>query len=104
MKDTSIKHFYEVCHVLNFPYHISQADVEKNKELIKSINSVGAMDNFTFILDELFQLSLYAYNDDKKAKNALTAIKKVLHDYLELGNDDETSAIADHFINELEKD
>ena len=104
LKDISTKSFEELCQVLNTVRHFSPVDVEKNKELISSIDSVGVMSDFVDAIEQLFKLSLYAYNGDRKARSALNAIKKVIYDdYLELDNDDDTKAIASYLANELDK-
>lgn len=104
LKDMSTKSFEELCQVLNTVRHFSPVDVEKNKKLISSIDSVGVMSDFVDAIEELFKLSLYAYNGDKKAMNALNAIKKVIYDdYLELDNDADTQAVASYLSNELDK-
>lgn len=103
LKDMSTKSFYETCKALNTIRHFSQADVEKNKKLIKSIDSVGSMGDFVDAIEQLFQLSLYAYNGDKKARDALKAIKKVIYDdYLGISHDYDD--LADSIADELEKD
>lgn len=103
LNDMSTRSFYETCKALNTIRHFSQADVEKNKKLIKSIDSVGSMGDFVDAIEQLFQLSLYAYNGDKKARDALKAIKKVIYDdYLGISHDYDD--LADSIDNELDKD
>ena len=105
LRDMSPRSFYEICQVLNTSHHFNPTDVEKNKKLISSINSVRVMGDLVTDIEELFKLSLYAYNGDKKAGSALTAIQKVIYeDYLKFDLDDNEKAFAGLIADELEKD
>ena len=104
LRDMSPRSFYEICQVLNTSRHFNPTDVEKNKKLISSINSVRVMGDLVTDIEELFKLSLYAYNGDKKAGSALTAIQKVIYeDYLEFDFDDNEKAFAGLIADELDK-
>lgn len=83
VNDSITNDFLEICKALNAEPPYKHSQIEKNKKLISFINNPNSMSSFTAGMRTFFELSLYAYNGDKKALKVLVNVLKTINsDYL----------------------
>ena len=89
LRDIDARKFEYLCLSLNTSALFSPDEIKENANIISNIDDILTANTIRDTIGEVFKMSLKAYNGDKKAKDAMSSIEKVIHrDYLGIKDDD----------------